>query len=321
MRRISKSDCMTNQSKSALLQNLIVVIILATICDLLWGSAFPFIKLGYRFFQISAEETATQILFAGLRFTLAGMLVILFMSVANRQFLRPKSMKTVGRVCILSCFQTILQYIFFYIGLAHTNGVKASIIEASNVFIAIFVASIIFRQEKLTTKKFIGSFIGFAGVVLINLQGLTLDVNVGDICVFLSTFAYAMSSVLLKRYAEEEDTVMMSGYQFLLGGLFMSCVGFLAGGRLTVFTLNGGLLLLYLAFVSAMAYSLWATLLAYNPISKVAIMGFLNPVFGVILSAIILNEGSVLNYRSVVALVLVCIGICIVYRKGETNHV
>lgn len=36
-----------------------------------------------------------------------------------------------------------------------------------------------------------------------------------------STFAYAMSSVLLKRYAEEEDTVMMSGYQFLMGGLVM----------------------------------------------------------------------------------------------------
>ena len=315
MKRPKSQTEMINDKKSAFMQKFAVVVILATICDLLWGSAFPFIKLGYQVFEIPADATATQILFAGMRFTLAGILVILFMSIVKRQFLRPRSLKTVGRIFILSCFQTILQYILFYIGLAHTNGVKGSIIEASNVFIAIFVASIIFRQEKLTSQKLIGSLIGFAGVVIINLQGLTLDLNIGDLCVFFSTFAYAMSSVLLKRYSKDEDSVMLSGYQFLVGGCFMTLVGFAAGGKLTVFSAKGGLLLMYLAFISAMAYSLWATLLTYNPISKVAVMGFLNPVFGVILSAIILKEGDVLNYRSIIALILVCIGICVVYWK------
>ena len=306
--------------KNTFMQKMVVVVLLATICDLLWGSAFPFIKLGYQVFNIAAEETATQILFAGLRFTLAGIMVILFMSAVKGYMLVPKSMKTVGRICVLSCFQTILQYVLFYIGLAHTNGVKGSIIEASNVFIAIMVASLIFRQEQLTAKKMIGSIIGFAGVVIINLNGLTLDFNVGDLCVFLSTFAYAISSVLLKRYSKEEDSVMLSGYQFLLGGIFMMFTGFIAGGRITVFTLKGGILLVYLAFISAMAYSLWATLLTYNPISKVAVMGFLNPVFGVILSAIILKEGNIVNYRSVIALVLVCIGICVVYYKENAQE-
>lgn len=304
---------MSQQKNNNIMQKLIVVIPLAIVCDLLWGSAFPSIKVGYEVFNIPASETATQILFAGLRFTLAGILVILFMSLIRREFLRPKSLKTVSRVGILSVFQTILQYVLFYIGLAHTKGVKGSIIEASNVFIAIFVASLIFRQEKLTSKKLIGSLIGFIGVVVINLKGLTLDVNMGDICIFLSTFAYAMSSVLLKRYSKEEDTVMMSGYQFLVGGIFMMLAGLLAGGRLTVFTINGCMILLYLAFISAMAYSLWAILLTYNPISKIAVMGFLNPVFGVILSAIILHEGNIVNARSIMALVLVCIGICVVY--------
>lgn len=306
--------------KSSFMQKTVVVVILATICDLLWGSAFPFIKLGYQVFQIPSSDTATQIYFAGLRFTLAGVLVIVFMSIIKRQFLCPKSIKTIGRICILSCFQTILQYVLFYIGLARTNGVKGSIIEASNVFIAIFVASLIFRQEKLTSEKLIGSLIGFAGVVIINLQGLTLDLNVGDVCIFLSTFAYAMSSVLLKKYSKDEDTVMMSGYQFLIGGIFMIFAGLFTGGRLTVFTVNGGVLLLYLAFISAMAYSLWATLLTYNPISKIAVMGFLNPVFGVVLSAIILKEGNVVNYRSILALVLVCIGIFIVYFKPASRN-
>ncbi len=303
------------KDKKLFMQNIAVVVLLATICDLLWGSAFPCIKLGYIFFNISSDDTASQIFFAGLRFTLAGLLVIIFMSFVKRRFLVPQSMKTFGRISLLSCFQTILQYILFYIGLAHTNGVKGSIIEASNVFIAIFVASLIFKQEKLTTKKLIGSLIGFIGVVIINLKGLTFDLNIGDMCVFMSTFAYAVSSVLLKRYSTEEDTVMMSGYQFLFGGIIMTLIGLLMGGKLTVFTLQGIVLLVYLAFISAMAYSLWAILLTYNPISKVAVMGFLNPVFGVILSAIILNEGDIINLRSIVALILVCVGICVVYMK------
>ena len=76
-------------NKNNIMQKLVVVVILATICDLLWGSAFPCIKLGYEYFSIPAEETATQILFAGLRFTLAGLLVILFISLfayASRYF-------------------------------------------------------------------------------------------------------------------------------------------------------------------------------------------------------------------------------------------
>lgn len=303
------------KDKTIFMQKFAVVVLLATICDLLWGSAFPCIKLGYKFFNISSDDSASQIFFAGLRFTLAGLLVIIFMSFVKRRFLVPRSMKTFGRISLLSCFQTILQYILFYIGLAHTNGVKGSIIEASNVFIAIFVASLIFKQEKLTTKKLIGSLIGFIGVVIINLKGLTFDLNIGDMCVFMSTFAYAVSSVLLKRYSTEEDTVMMSGYQFLFGGIIMTLIGLLMGGKLTVFTSQGIVLLVYLAFISAMAYSLWAILLTYNPISKVAVMGFLNPVFGVILSAIILNEGDIINLRSIVALILVCVGICVVYMK------
>lgn len=303
------------KDKTIFMQKFAVVVLLATICDLLWGSAFPCIKLGYKFFNISSDDTASQIFFAGLRFTLAGLLVIIFMSFVKRRFLVPRSLKTFGRISLLSCFQTILQYILFYIGLAHTNGVKGSIIEASNVFIAIFVASLIFKQEKLTTKKLIGSLIGFIGVVIINLKGLTFDLNIGDMCVFLSTFAYAVSSVLLKKYSTEEDTVMMSGYQFLFGGIIMTLIGLLMGGRLTVFTSHGIVLLVYLAFISAMAYSLWAILLTYNPISKVAVMGFLNPVFGVILSAIILNEGDIINIRSIVALILVCVGVCVVYMK------
>ena len=288
------------ETKEVWMQKTVVVWLGALLCCALWGSAFPCIKIGYQLFEIGAKDVATQILFAGARFFLAGVLAILIGSVLNKKPLLPRK-GAIGRIVWLSFLQTVLQYLFFYIGLAHTSGVKASIIEGVNVFIAILVASLIFHQEKLTARKMIGCVIGFAGVVLVNVNGSGMDAGFcfsGEGFIFLSTVAYAFSSVFLKRYSKEDNPVMLSGYQFVTGGIIMMLCGFGMGGTLTHVTLAGIAMLLYLALVSAVAYSLWGVLLKYNPISKVAVFGFMNPVFGV------------------VALVLVCVGIYIV-NKGE----
>ena len=140
----------------------------------------------------------------------------------------------------------------------------------------------------------------------------------GEGFIFFSTFAYAVSSVLLKRYSDKEEPVVISGYQFVIGGLVMILGGFAMGGRLTNVTSAGAMMLLYLALVSAVAYSLWATLLKYNPISRVAVFGFMNPVFGVILSAILLKEsGQISGVQTVISLILVCIGIYVVNYGKE----
>lgn len=295
----------------------VVVWLGAMLCCALWGSAFPCIKIGYELFGIGSDAVAAQILFAGLRFTLAGIIAVLLGSLLNRKILLPKK-GSGGKIVKLSMLQTVIQYLFFYIGLAHTSGVRASIIEGVNVFIAILVASLIFHQEPLTTRKIIGSIIGFGGVVLVNLTG---DVGaggfqlMGDGFIVLSTVAYAFSSVYLKRYSKEEAPVVLSGYQFIIGGLIMIVCGFLFGGRLTLINAAGAAMLLYLAVVSAVAYSLWGVLLKYNPLSRVAVFGFMNPVFGVILSAFLLGEADSLGVMCMISLVLVCAGIYIV--NGE----
>ena len=307
--------------KEEFMKKTVVVWLGALLCCALWGSAFPCIKIGYRLFAIAGEDTAAQILFAGCRFALAGVLTVLIGSVLNRQPLLPK--KTAwGKIVKLSMLQTVAQYLFFYIGLANTTGVKASIIEGVNVFIAILVASLLFRQEKLTAAKIAGCVIGFAGVVLVNVTGKGLDFNLsffGEGFIFLSTIAYAFSSVFLKRYSREENPVLLSGWQFLTGGLIMIVCGVVFGGRLTTVTASGLAMLVYLALVSAVAYSLWGILLKYNPVSKVAVFGFMNPVFGVILSAVLLQEGDSVGIMCVAALVLVCVGIYIVNRKGKNE--
>ena len=294
-----------------------VVCLLALVCCFLWGSAFPSIKVGYQLFEINQTDTASQILFAGCRFTLAGVLVVVIGSLLQGKLMKPSksALPKIGKVCLL---QTVIQYFFFYVGLAHTTGVKGSIVESANVFLAIIFSSLLFHQETLKGKKVLGCLIGFAGVVLINLSGGNTDLSfnfMGDGFILISAAAYGMSSVVIKKYSETEDPVMISGYQFLAGGLIMIAVALVAGGKLEVFNISCALILLYMAIISAVAYTLWSLLLKFNPVSKVAIFGFMNPVFGVILSALILGEGSAFGIQGVTALVLVCAGIFIVNRE------
>lgn len=162
-------------------------------------------------------------------------MVIITGSIIHKKPLVPK-IKELPKVAALSLTQTILQYLFFYIGLANTSGVKSSVIEGMSVFVCILISSLVFRLEKLTKFKLIGCVLGTAGIVVINLDrsllsGFSLT---GDGFILISTIAYAISSVLIKRFSKDTDTMMLSGWQFLLGGAVMTVIGLLAGGSITL---------------------------------------------------------------------------------------
>ena len=207
-------------NKTYYLQKTWVVCALALVCTFLWGSAFPCIKLGYAWFGVEAGDTWTQILFAGSRFVLAGVLTVLIGSLSGGTMLVPDR-SALPSILKLSVFQTILQYIFFYIGLAHNSGVKSSIINGSSTFFVILVASLIFCQERLDLKKIAGCVIGFAGVILVSMNGQKIDRNLslmGDGSLFLSALSYAFSSCLhYFRSATQRRTVRSSAGQKRLG--------------------------------------------------------------------------------------------------------
>ena len=306
------------QSKTnSMLSRPLVVMLLASLCCLLWGSAIPFINLGYRYFAIDGSDTATQILFGGCRFFLAGILTILFESVAQKRIALPKKTSW-GNVVKLSLAQTIIQYVFFYIGVAHTASAKGAIIQGLQAFMSILIACFVFRSEKMNALKWIGGFIGVAGVVVVNWtkDGFGGGMRfIGEGFVIISMLASACSTGLIKKFGAHDSPVVMSGWQFTLGGAVMMLGGFLAGGRLHASSSLAHAVLLYLALVSAVAYSIWAVLLRVNPVSRVAVYTFLQPIFGVLLSLTLVDRGSeapLLRYA--VALVLICVSIAVVNR-------
>lgn len=299
--------------------NPLFVAVGAILCCALWGSATPFIKLGYAL-VLPVKDTPSTILFAGIRFMFAGIITILIYSIARKKWLYPRR-ENLKRVAAVSCFQTVIQYFFFYIGLANTSGVKGTVLSGSNAFFALLAASLIFKQEKLTLRKIVACLLGFAGIVIINLNGLDFNMNfTGDGFVLFSAMAYAVSSVLMKKYSKFEDPVVISGYQFFAGGIVMIAAGLAFGGRIVITGFEALAVLAYLSFLSAVAYALWGILLKYNPVSRVTIYSFCIPVFGVLLSNLMLSEKTnVSPLNLVITLVLICVGIIILNYNKENS--
>ena len=300
-----------------------IVALLACVCCILWGSAIPVIKTGYPLLHGDSSDIASQIVFAGARFTLAGLLVLIFVSIREKKVMIPDKeiLKYAVPVCLA---QTVGQYFFFYIGVANTSGVKGGIITGLGNFIAILLSCLVFRNERMTRRKIAGCVLGFAGVVVINLLGNSLDMGfklIGEGFVLIAQLSYGISTVLINLFSRKVSPVVLSGTQFAMGGIVLTLIGLGMGGHLENVTTGGVVIIFYLAMVSAVAYTLWSVLLAWNDVSKVAIFGFVNPLCGVILSALILGEvKQAFNVGSLAALILVCAGIYIVNCKENKRE-
>ena len=302
---------MTAQPKGRL-QSAGAVVPLAVLATFLWGTAFPCVKLGYRLFAIESGGTASQMLFAGTRFLLAGALTLVFGAAAGRRAPLP-ARRNYGGVLLLGLVQTTAQYVFFYVGLANTTGSRGSIIDASAAFIGVILAHFLCRGDRMTRRKALGCAAGFAGVVVLNLGG-GLDgafAFTGEGFMLLAATSSALGAVVSARVAPGNDTMAVTGWQLLAGGGVLFLIGALGGGRIRPTGGAAWLLLFYLAALSAVAFTIWTLLLKYHPVARVSIFNSLIPVFGTLCSGLFLGE-EIWNVRNLAALLLVCAGICIV---------
>lgn len=298
------------------------VFLAATLCCLLWGSAYPGIKNGYEIFQIGADDLPAKVVFAGYRFVLAGLFLLVLAAVMGKPIFRFRR-DQYRQMVVLGATQTTLQYIFFYIGLAYTTGVKGSIMNATGVFFSVLLAHFFYQNDKISLNKFIGCILGFIGVMVVNLNKDLLDFSFvwqGDGFIILAAFILSASSIYGKYLSQTIDPGIMTGYQLLFGGIILTLGGYLTGGELTFHGWPSVLILGYLALLSSVAFALWSLLLKYNRVSLIAPFNFLIPVSGVVLSAIFLQE-NIFEWKNVIALLLVCLGIWRVNASKEVKIV
>ncbi|HUH23726.1 MAG TPA: DMT family transporter [Brevundimonas sp.] len=306
--------------KPSLYQTRSGVFALATLCCLLWGSAFPAVKNGYALLHIAPSDIASQMLFAGWRFALAGA-ILLCVAAAMKKPILALNGRQMRQVALLGLTQTTIQYVFFYVGLAHASGVKSSIMNATGVFFSVVLAHFIYANDRLNGRKTLGCLIGFLGVVVVNLGGGGLGFEfslLGEGFIIIAAFVLAAASIYGKRLSADMDPMVMTGWQLFIGGVVLTTIGAVGGGHLQALDLQSGALLLYTALLSSVAFAVWSLLLKHNPVGLIAAFNFLIPVFGVTLSAIFLGE-TLLRWSYLAALALVCVGIWLVTRPSSAD--
>lgn len=263
---------------------------MAIIACLLWASAFAVIKIGLQY--------TTPLRFAGLRFMLAGLMVLPLVGSYRTAF---QYIRNNFRLVLLIAFlQTFVQYTLFYSGLNLVPGaLGAIIIGAGPLFIA-FTAHFFMPNDKLTLPKLGIIFMGIAGIALVSLSNVSGKetggnlIFIGIVLLFLTNINAGFTNVVIARDARHIPPLVLSSSSLIIGGVLLFLVSLPTEGfSFTIPPLTYYLSIIWLSFLSAAAYSIWNFLLQRKgvKVSALNMWKFIIPVFGAILSWILIpNE-------------------------------
>ena len=307
--------------KSSIFQRPAWVVLFALTAAMAWGWAFPLIKIGFSAFGITADMTGSKMLFAGIRFMVAGLIVL---TVAHTR--RPSAPSPSGRnalkrgdwlfVLAFALINTTLHYFFFYVGMSHSEGSRAAILNSLSTFLVVLLACACFKSDRLTSRKIIGCAVGFCGILTLNLgtDGGQHFTWLGDGMIILNAVCGATANLMTRPLSRRVDIFLGTGYSLSIGGLLLILSGLAFGGTLPRVNILGIVCLVLLIAISALAFALYNKLLSLNPVGKVAIYNSLIPVVGAVTSCLCLGE--TFHQKYALAAALAAIGIYII-NKGK----
>ena len=262
---------------------------LALLACALWGSLYPFIKIGYSAFEIAAGNIPAIILFAGIRFLISGAVMVGGVSVCEKR-LKPPLGKCFAYVAITGALSIVLHYMLTYIALSSTDGGKAAILKQVSFLLMPCFAFLFRRDDGFSVKKVISAVLGFGAVIVINFNGLEFSFCMGDMLILCASFCSAVSVIVAKKAYESYSPRYILAYGQFFGGAVLCITGLLSGGVLSHFDLKAAAVLAYICFASITSYILWETLLKYNSMSRLSVIKSAEPLFAAVFSGILLGE-------------------------------
>lgn len=270
--------------------------LLAVIACLLWATAFAGVKTGLKY--------ADPLFFAGIRFLLAGLLLLPFCGSLLHIF---REIKKYWKVILtVSLFQTVLLYSFFFLSMSMVEASTGAIVNGMSPLIGALMAHFFLKGSgnNLTMRKLFSFLIALSGIVLITVgKGDLSTVGgrqeiLGIALMLTGSVCGAISSIYIARKRSAINPVLLNSAQISIGGLFLLSLSFLTEGvNLSLFTnpsLEFFIALVYLSLLSATAFSIWFYLLKDRavPVTTLSIWKFIVPVGGAVFSWIIIPGES-----------------------------
>lgn len=295
--------------------NSIKTVLLSLLVMALWGSLYPFIKIGYSAFKVDSSDIPSIMLFAGFRFAVCGIILIAACSVKDKKFEIPK--KSNFKWIIWGAFiSIILHYAFTYIALSLGEGSKSAIIKQTGFLFLSCFAFIFDKTDSFSLRKLIAGILGFAGIIITGADGTGLVFGLGDALLILASACAAIGTVVAKRATQTIAPAKFVAYTQFIGGIFLISVGAILGGRLTHIDLSAISVLTYICIASIAAYVIWNTLLKNANMSMLSVIKFAEPLFACLFGAILLGE-DIFKWQYLTALLLISAGIAIINKRGR----
>ena len=285
------------QPRISIFQRPAWVVVFALTAAIAWGWAFPLIKVGFSAFGITADMTGSKMLFAGIRFAAAGLIVLSVARSNGRSFTTSKLIDW-RFILAFALMNTTLHYFFFYVGMSHSEGSRAAILNSLSTFLVVLLACACFKSDKLTSRKILGCIIGFSGILALNLGGAESGhfTWLGDGMIILNAICGACANLMTRGLSRRIDVFVGTGYSLTIGGFLLIIPGLLFGGTLPHVNMLGIVCLILLIAISAVGFTLYNKLLSCNPVGKVAIYNSLIPIVGAVTSCLCLGETFHLKY-------------------------
>ncbi|MFN8208799.1 MAG: DMT family transporter [Bacteroidales bacterium] len=262
------------------------VSVLAITACLLWSTAFVGVKTGLRY--------STPLNFAGMRFMISGLMILIFTGGFRSYLAAFRSHRSF--ILRVSFFQTFLIYALFYLGLSMAPASIAAMINGSSPLFVAILAHFLVQDEKFNSRKLGIIILGLTGVGLIVLSRGIQDMGsnkelIGVFLLILANLSGSYGNILVSRSDRPINPLILTGLQIFIGGFTLFLVSIpVEGAHFPTGPVNYWLLLFYLGFLSAAAFSIWFTLLSRPgvKVSGLNIWKFLIPLCGALLGWILL---------------------------------
>ena len=285
----------------------------ALLTMVLWGTLFPMVKLGFSLSLVSG--IGDTLLFAGLRFLIAGAIIAAFSAIRD-----PKSYSqasgSILPILLAGAFAVILHYGFSYVGLTMTDSSKTAILKQTGALFYVSFSFLFIREDRPTVRKILAAIIGFIGIMALELNGGGgFKFAVGDLLIIVSSFCTVISNVICKGVFKKVSPVTATAISQFFGGAVLTVIGLILGGDIYLGTIASILTFAYIILASVVSYCVWYGGVKRGELSRLFIVKFTEPLFACVFSAFILGE-DILKIKYLIAFLLISAGVVIAENRG-----
>ncbi len=262
--------------------------LLAITACFLWSTAFAAIKIGLNYMS--------PLVFAGIRFMIAGMILLPFCGNIKKYF---KSVsKNIKQILVLSFFQTFGLYSLFFVGMTQISGALGAIIIGSSPLMAAVTSHVLLKDDKLNLIKLIAIVFGISGIIIISITRVSFTITgtnelLGIFLLICSITSSSIGNVIVSKNKTRLTAFVLNSSQMFLGGLMIFIISIpIEGFNFVNVQFEFFAALVWLCIVSAAGFSIWFYLHQLKDVrfSDLNILKFILPIFGAILSWLIISD-------------------------------